>query len=155
MLLLGLPSKTRSLLGHAKVGYLQREVIMGSVGPTPHKCYVVLVGLKQLQINIGEQIFGTWVSVKEYFEYWCEPLTCRDQVISITWLISISWLLMPCLLTSPGLQQPWYWLYSRWYGESLMRHSWFEPISARHGLGKSTSRLTSLGELNWQCSVPE
>ena len=54
----------------AKVGYLQREVIMGSVGPSSHKCYVVLVGLKQLQINIGEQIFGTWVSVKEYFEYW-------------------------------------------------------------------------------------
>ena len=25
--------------------------------------------------------------------------------------ISISWLLMPWLLTSPGHQQPWYWLY--------------------------------------------
>ena len=24
---------------------------------------------------------------------------------------SVSWLLMPWLLTSPGLQQPWYWLY--------------------------------------------
>ena len=24
---------------------------------------------------------------------------------------SISWLLMPWLLTSPGYQQPWYWLY--------------------------------------------
>ena len=23
---------------------------------------------------------------------------------------SISWLLMPCVLTSPGHQQPWYWL---------------------------------------------
>ena len=26
---------------------------------------------------------------------------------------SISWLLMPWLLTSPGHQQPWYWLYKR------------------------------------------
>ena len=31
---------------------------------------------------------------------------------------SISWLLMPCLLTSPGHQQPWYWLckiYKSWF----------------------------------------
>ena len=28
-----------------------------------------------------------------------------------------------------------------------MRHSWFESISARRGLGKSASRLTSLGEI--------
>ena len=28
--------------------------------------------------------------------------------LSLTW--SISWLLMPWLLTSPGHQQPWYWL---------------------------------------------
>ena len=45
--------------------------------------------------------------------------------------------------------------YSRQYGESLTRHSWFEPISARRGLGKPASRLTSLGELNWRCSLPE
>ena len=43
----------------------------------------------------------------------------------------------------------------RKYAESLTRHSWFEPMSARRGLGKPASRLTSLGELNWQCSLPE
>ena len=45
--------------------------------------------------------------------------------------------------------------YSRQYGESLTRHSSFEPISARRGLGKPASRLTSLGELNRLCSLPE
>ena len=34
------------------------------------------------------------------------------------------------------------------YDESLTRHSWFESISARRGLGKPASRLTSLCELN-------
>ena len=29
--------------------------------------------------------------------------------LGLTW--SISWLLMPWLLTSPGHQEPWYWLY--------------------------------------------
>ena len=38
--------------------------------------------------------------------------------------------------------------YSRQYSESLAPHSWLEPISARRGLGKPASRLTSLGELN-------
>ena len=32
---------------------------------------------------------------------------------------------------------------------------WYESISARHGLGKPASRLTSLRELNWSCSLPE
>ena len=41
------------------------------------------------------------------------------------------------------------------YNESLTRHSWFQPISARRELGKPASRLTSLGELNWLCSLPE
>ena len=30
----------------------------------------------------------------------------------------------------------------------VWRHGWFEPISARRGLGKPASRLTSFGELN-------
>ena len=32
---------------------------------------------------------------------------------------SISWLLMPWLLTSPGHQQPWYWLYIEYVGPYL------------------------------------
>ena len=36
----------------------------------------------------------------------------------------------------------WWWHYSWLYGESLMCHSWFEPINARCGLRKPTSRLT-------------
>ena len=34
---------------------------------------------------------------------------------------SISWLLMPWLLTSPGYQQPWYWLYRRCRSLSHLR----------------------------------
>ena len=45
--------------------------------------------------------------------------------------------------------------YSWWYGESLTRHSWFEPIRARCRLGKPTSRLISLCESNYLCSLPE
>ena len=35
---------------------------------------------------------------------------------------SISWLLMPWLLTSPGHQQPWYWLYSICRSFSYLRN---------------------------------
>ena len=35
--------------------------------------------------------------------------------------------------------------YSRCYGESITRHNWFEPISARRGLGNPAACLTSLG----------
>ena len=45
--------------------------------------------------------------------------------------------------------------YSRQYGESLMRHNWFEPISASRGLKKPASRLTNLGESNWLHWLPE
>ena len=34
---------------------------------------------------------------------------------------SISWLLMPWLLMSPGHQQPWYWLYRTWRSFSYLR----------------------------------
>ena len=34
---------------------------------------------------------------------------------------SISWLLMPWLLTSPGHQQPWYWLCRLWRAWSYLR----------------------------------
>ena len=34
---------------------------------------------------------------------------------------SISWLLMPWLLMSPGHQQPWYWLYRIWRSFSYLR----------------------------------
>ena len=49
-----------------------------------------------------------------------------------------------------------YSLYSQQYhGESLTHHTWFEQISTRLGLGKPFSCLTSLGESNWLCSLPE
>ena len=38
---------------------------------------------------------------------------------------------------------------------ALQRFRRFEPINARCGLGKPTSRLTSLGESNFLCSLPE
>ena len=37
-----------------------------------------------------------------------EPLMCWDQIILVHQ--SVSWLLMPCLLESPGHQRLWYWL---------------------------------------------
>ena len=37
---------------------------------------------------------------------------------------SISWLLMPWLLTSPGHQQPWYWLYTICRSFSYLRTIW-------------------------------
>ena len=50
--------------------------------------------------------------------YWYMVLTCGHaltlKVRGPSYLglsRSISWLLMPWLLTSPGHQQPWYWLY--------------------------------------------
>ena len=43
----------------------------------------------------------------------CCLLTLNVQGLSYLGLTrSISWLLMPWLLTSPGHQQPWYWQYS-------------------------------------------
>ena len=45
--------------------------------------------------------------------------------------------------------------YCQQYGESLTCHSWFEPISTRLGLGKPASCLTSFGESNSECSLPE
>ena len=42
-------------------------------------------------------------------------------------------------------------VYSQKHSGSLMCHGWFDPISARHGLGKLTACLTSLGESNCLC----
>ena len=40
---------------------------------------------------------------------------------------SISWLLMPWLLTSPGHQQPWYWLYRICSSFSYLRNDFKYP----------------------------
>ena len=52
-----------------------------------------------------------WWLVGKFFQAITEPmLTLNVRGPSYLGLTrSISWLLMPWLLTSPGLQQPWYW----------------------------------------------
>ena len=50
-----------------------------------------------------------------------KPLNiCYKPYLGLTW--SISWLLMPWLLTSPGHQQPWYWLYRICRSPSYLRN---------------------------------
>ena len=49
---------------------------------------------------------------------------------------SISWQLMPWLLTSPGHQQPWYWLYRICRSWSYLRkdfkHMWSDDIKCKY-----------------------
>ena len=48
----------------------------------------------------------------------------------------------------------WHLLFSEvWW--VINSHNWFEPISTHFGLGKPASCLTSLGESNSLCSLPE
>ena len=57
--------------------------------------------------------------------YYCDKLNRVITALNMQGLSylgltrSISWLLMPWLLTSPGHQQPWYWLYREYVGPSL------------------------------------
>ena len=46
---------------------------------------------------------------------------------------SISWLLMPWLLTSPGHEQPWYWLYRICRSFSYLRKGFEVPVSYQCG----------------------
>ena len=58
--------------------------------------------------NIDHDELQTW-----WAETLLQVLPCKNTLCQMNALVntrSISWLLMPWLLTSPGHQQPWYWL---------------------------------------------
>ena len=63
-------------------------------------------------------VLTTWISFHFFSLFSFCLLTLNMQRPSYFGLTrSISWFLMPCLLASPGHQQPWYWL--RRIGRSL------------------------------------
>ena len=74
--------------------------------------------MQQLFVSSASKITfaGTWAINSICFmahenSKWCKGLTLNVQgPIYIGFTRSISWLLMPWLITSPWHQQPWYWL---------------------------------------------
>ena len=71
-------------------------------------CSPQVISVKQVILWYTEQCYnGTWLC--KYFPAIALTLNVRGpSYLGLT--RSISWLLMPWLLTSPGHQQPWYWL---------------------------------------------
>ena len=73
-------------------------------GCTPDYC---VVSESDLVGSVTEMLPKMWSGIDDIFR-----LTLNVRGPSYLCLTrSISWLLMPWLLTSPGHQQPWYWLY--------------------------------------------
>ena len=75
---------------------------------------------------------------------WGNVLTLNVRGPSYLCLIrSISWLLMPWLLTSPGYQQPWYWLLHILYCINGLAHDFWTraggwEFDRSHGAGTSS-----------------
>ena len=74
---------------------------------------------------------GTWVKLSIWPQPPCVNLEVRGtSYLGLTW--SISWLLMPWLLASPGHQQPWYWLSGSLRRQDISNHDidyveWVSP----------------------------
>ena len=81
--------------------------------------HIIPQGILESSIKItNEPPTGMFANLHKAFDNFNQvsvamsPLTLKVQGPSYLGLTrSISWLLMPWLLTSPGHQQPWYWLY--------------------------------------------
>ena len=102
------------------------DVIMyhhASMSYSHHTCIQVLANRTEIWSNdlFFFIYFSLWAEPVYHFEKWKEKhlprcktrqlLTFNVRGPSYLGLTrSISWLLMPSLLTSPGHQQPWYWL---------------------------------------------
>ena len=62
---------------------------------------------------------GKWINLHMTVWEWLTLNVRGPSYLGLT--RSISWLLMPWHLTSPGHQQPWYWLYRMWRSFSYLR----------------------------------
>ena len=102
-----LPHKSHQPYQHSATGFSSMIVV--------NYVWVVLSRLKYFITEIFPssflfQIF-TKINFHKYSFILCSILTLNVRGPSYLSLTrSISWLLMPWLLTSPGHQQPWYWL---------------------------------------------
>ena len=69
---------------------------------------------------------------------------------------SISWLLMPWLLTSPGHQQPWYWLYrmcrSMWRNDIKYKYTFMFPLKNLARKGLILVVYTEFTAFRWLCA---